>query len=328
MTIDFTRRTALAGGASVMASTTFPFAGARAADVYPSRPVHISIGFPAGSGADILCRYFAHALEEKAKQPFIMENRPGATGNIALRFIARAEPDGYNILMTANSNMAGSRYLFKDLVFDTLTDFKAVGSYAQIAFVVAVAPDSPVNTIAELVAKLKSKPNNLHGYTNQTAQLSSELFKQLAGVQAKAVSYKSATDAMKDILDSTLDFMIIDGTFAAGQVRQGQLKALAVTTTSRSPSFPGVPTLVETGLKDFDFSPWWALYVPVKTPKPIVDQLEVWLHEVNKDPKTAAFLETVGSIVNDDTGPEADARLKAELPKWERLVKLAGIEPQ
>ena len=327
MTYDVSRRTALLGGASVLASS-LPLTSSMAADAYPSRPVHVSIGFPAGSGADILCRYFSHALEEKAKQPFILENRPGATGNIALRFIARAEPDGYNILMTANSNMAGSRYLFKDLVFDTLTDFKAVGSYAQIAFVVVVAPNSPINTRDELVAKLKSKPNNLHGYTNQTAQLSSELFKQLAGVQARAVSYKSATDAMKDILDSTLDFMIIDGTFAAGQVRQGQLKALAVTTTTRSPSFPGVPTLVETGLKEFDFSPWWALYVPVKTPKAIVDQLEVWLHEVNKDPKTAAFLETVGSIVNDDTGPQADARLKAELPKWERLVKLAGIEPQ
>jgi tripartite-type tricarboxylate transporter receptor subunit TctC len=175
---------------------------------------------------------------------------------------------------------------------------------------------------------MKAKPNNLHGYTNQTAQLSSELFKQLAGVEAKAVSYKAASDAMKDILDGTLDFMILDGTFAAGQARQGQLKALAVTTTTRSPSFPGVPTLVETGLKEFDFSPWWALYAPVKTPQAIVDQLAGWLHEINKLPATAAFLETVGSIVNDDTGPQADARLKAELPKWERLVKLAGIEPQ
>jgi tripartite-type tricarboxylate transporter receptor subunit TctC len=327
MTFDVSRRTALVGGASVMAST-LPFGCASAADVYPSRPVHVSIGFPAGSGADILCRYFAHALEEKAKQPFILENRPGATGNIALRFIARSEPDGYNLLMTANSNMAGSRYLFKDLSFDTLTDFKPVASYAQIAFVVVVAPDSPINTIAELVARMKAKPNNLHGYTNQTAQLSSELFKQLAGVEAKAVSYKAASDAMKDILDGTLDFMILDGTFAAGQARQGQLKALAVTTTTRSPSFPGVPTLVETGLKEFDFSPWWALYAPVKTPQAIVDQLAGWLHEINKLPATAAFLETVGSIVNDDTGPQADARLKAELPKWERLVKLAGIEPQ
>ena len=327
MTFDVSRRTALIGGASVIASS-LPLASSMAADVYPSRPVHVSIGFPAGSGADILCRNFSHSLEEKAKQPFILENRPGATGNIALRYIARAEPDGYNLLMTANSNMAGSRYLFKDLSFDTLTDFKAVGSYAQIAFVVVVAPTSPINTVAELIAKMKAKPNNLHGYTNQTAQLSSELFKQLAGVQAKAVSYKAATDAMKDILDGTLDFMIIDGTFAAGQVRQGQLKALAVTTTTRSPSFPNVPTLVETGLTEFDFSPWWGLYVPVKTPQAIIDQLEVWLHEINRDPKTAAFLETIGSIVNDDTGPQADARLKAELPKWERLVKLAGIEPQ
>ena len=316
----------LAAGAAF--SMALALAGPVAAQTYPDRPVHVSIGFPAGSGADILCRYVAHQFEERAKQPFIMENRPGATGNIAVRYVARAEPDGYNLLFVANSNMAGSPYLFKELSFDTINDFKPVGSFAQIAFVLVVAPNSPLNSVDDLVKKLRAKKDNIHGYTNQTAQLSSELFKQLANVPSKAVSYKSANDAMKDIVDGTLDFMILDGTFAAGQVRAGALKALAVTTTVRSPTFPTVPTMQEAGLKGFDFSPWWAVYVPVKTPQAVVDKLAVWLHDINKQPETAKFLETVGSIVNDDTSEAADARLKAEMPKWEALVKAAGIEPQ
>ncbi len=295
---------------------------------YPNRPVHVSIGFSAGSGADILSRYFAHKLEELAKQPFIMENKPGATGNIAIRFVARAEPDGYNILFAANSNMAGSRYMFKELPFDTLTDFKPVASFAQIAFVLVVAPNSPVNSIQELLAKMKTKADTIAGYTNQTAQLSTELFKQITGATARPVAYKTAPDAMKDILDGTLDFMIMDGTFAAGQVKQGQLKALAVTTKIRSPTFPTTPTMQEAGVKDFDFAPWWCVYLPVKTPQPIIDKLEAWMHLIAKMPETAKFLETVGSIVNDDTGPQADARLRAEFPRWETLVKAAGIVPQ
>ncbi len=314
------------GAACVGAAALAP--GVRAQAKYPDRPVHVSIGFAAGSGADILCRFYAHKLEEISGQPWIMENKPGATGNIALRFVARAEPDGYNVLFTANSNMAGSRYLFKSEPFDTLTDFKPVASFAQIAFVLVVAPNSPINGVPELVAKLKAKKDNIAGYTNQTAQLSTELFKQITGAPVRAVGYKTAADAMKDISDGTLDFMVLDGTFAAGQVKQGTLKALAVTTAKRSPSFPDTPTLQEAGVTGFEFSPWWALYLPVKTPQPIADQLEKWMHEIAKMPDTPKFLESVGSIVNDDTGPEADARLKAELPKWEKLVKAAGIEPQ
>ena len=300
---------------------------ARAA-VYPDRPVHCSVGFAPGSGADILCRYYAHQLELRAKQPFILDNRAGATGNIALRYVARAEPDGYNLLFGPNSNMAGSRYLFKDNPFDTLTDFTPVASFAQIAFCFVVGPTSPIQTIAQLVAKMKSKPDNIFGYSNQTGQLSGQLFQQLTGTTARAVSYKSTTDALKDIIDNSLDFMVLDGTFAAGVVNQGLIRALAVTTRERSASFPNTPTMIEAGVANFDFSPWWALYVPAKTPQAIIDQLALWMHEIAKMPETAEFLKTVGSIVNDDTGPQADARLRAELPRWEALVKAAGIEPQ
>src|SRR5579862_2541677 len=301
---------------------------AAAQDSYPDHPIHVVLGFPAGSGADILTRYFTQKLETVSKQTVIVDNKPGATGNIALRFASEAKPDGYTILFTANSNMAGSRYLFKDLPFDTLQDFTPIASFAQIAFVMVVGPNSPIKSVAEMTAHLKQKKDNLYGYTNQTAQLSTEYYKQIAGVDAKPVSYKSAPDTMPDITNGVLDFIIMDGTFAAGQIRQGQLKALAVTTAQRSPTFPDTPTMQEAGVPNYEFSPWWCVYVPKGTPQPIIDKLQGWMMQITAMPETAQFLETVASIPQHDTGPQADARLKAELPKWEKLVKAAGIEPQ
>ena len=301
---------------------------AQAQATWPDHPVQVVIGFPAGSGADILGRYFVQRLEQRAKSSFIVVNRAGATSNIAMSSVARAAPDGYTLLFVANSNMAGSRFLFKEVPFDTLKDFAPIATFAQIAFILVVSPKSPVNNVADLVAAVKKKGDTLYGYTNQTAQLSTELFKQMTGLTTRPVSYKTAPDAMKEITDGTLDFMIMDGTFAAGQVSQGQLKPLAVTTATRSPTFPDVPTMQEAGLAGFEFAPWWCAYAPTGTPQPIIDKLEAWFHEINRMPETAAFLKNVGAIVNDDGAKAADARLKAELPKWGPLVKAAGIEPQ
>lgn len=305
------------------------FAGeARAQADYPVRPVQVVIGFPAGSGADILGRYYTQRLEQKAKQGFVVVNRPGATSNIAMNSVARSAPDGYTMLFVANSNMAGSRFLYKDLQFDTLKDFVPIATFAQITFLLVVSPKSPINSIAELVAHLKKKGDNLYGYTNQTAHLSTELFKQMTGVPAKPLPYKTAPDAMKEITESAIDFMIMDGTFAAGQVAAGALKPLAVTTATRSPTFPDVPTMQEAGLAGFEFAPWWCAYLPTGTPQPIIEKLETWFHEINRLPETATFLKSVGAIVNDDGSKAADERLKAELPKWPPLVKAAGLEPQ
>jgi tripartite-type tricarboxylate transporter receptor subunit TctC len=309
-------------GISALANT------ALAQDSYPDRPIHVILGFSAGSGADILARYFTQKLEALAKQPVIVDNKPGATGNIALRNVAEARPDGYTILFTANSNMAGSRYLFKDLPFDTLKDFTPIASFAQIAFVMVVSPKSPINSVADLTKHLKEKKDNLFGYTNQTAQLSSEYYRQTVGVEGKGVSYKTTADAMRDVIESTLDFMVFDGTFAAGQIRQGQLKALAVTTATRIPTLPDTPTMQEAGVPNYEFSPWWCAYLPKDAPKPLVDKLQGWFMQITAMPETATFLETIASIPQHDTGAQADARLKAELPKWEKLVKAAGIEPQ
>ena len=319
-----TRRNFILGMMALLALGT----PAMAQDSYPSQPIHAVLGFAAGSGADILTRYFTQKLQDLAKQPVIVDNKPGATGNISLRTVAEAKPDGYTLLFTANSNMAGSRYLFKDLPFDTVKDFTPIASFAQIAFVLCVSPKSPINTVAELTEHLKTKKDNLYGYTNQTAQLSTEYYKQIAGIQAQPVPYKTTADAMRDIIEGQLDFMVFDGTFAAGQIKQGQLKALAVTTASRSPTLPDVPTMQEAGVPNYEFSPWWAVYAPKGTPQPIIDKLQGWMLQITATDETAKFLESVASIPQHDTGAQADARLKAELPKWDKLVKAAGIEPQ
>ncbi|MFZ9501452.1 MAG: Bug family tripartite tricarboxylate transporter substrate binding protein [Beijerinckiaceae bacterium] len=295
---------------------------------WPNGPLRIFIGFPAGSGADILGRYFTNKIAEHAGKPVIVENKPGANSNIAAGLVANAKPDGNSILFIASSNMAANPFLFKSMPFDTVKDFRAAGTFAQIVFVLVVKPDSPFNTIDDLVKHLKSKKQNKYGYTNQTAIMSTELFKTMTGTEAVGVSYRTAPDAMPDVTNGTLDYMIMDGTFAAGQIRAGRLKPLAITTAERSPSFPGVPTMQEAGLKGYDFAPWWGVYFPKGTPDAIVAKMEGWLQKIGADPETPKFLETVGAIVNKDTAKQADERLIKEIARMGPIIKAAGIEPQ
>jgi tripartite-type tricarboxylate transporter receptor subunit TctC len=209
-----------------------------------------------------------------------------------------------------------------------MKDLKPVASFAAIAFVLVVSPKSPINTVPELVAKMKAKGDNIFGYTNPTGIFSAETIKKITGIPAKPVAYKTTGDALRDIVDGTLDFMVMDGTFAAGQVKQGMLKPLGVTTSVRSPTFPDVPPLREAGVPGFDFSPWWSAFVPSATPQPIVDKLEGWFHQIARMPETAKFLEGIGAIVQDDGSTAAKARLEKEKPMWPDLVKAAGITPQ
>jgi tripartite-type tricarboxylate transporter receptor subunit TctC len=295
---------------------------------WPARAMHIFIGFPAGSGADILGRYFTNKISEVSGRPVVVENRPGANSNIAAGLVKNARPDGYNLLFIASSNMAANPFLFKQQPFDPVNDFVPAGTFAQIVFVLVVRPDSPFNSVDDLVKHLKSKKQNRYGTTNQTAIMSTELFKTMTGVEAVNVGYRTAPDAMPDVTNGTLDFMIMDGTFAAGQVRAGRLKALAVTTAERSPSFPGVPTMQEAGLKGYDFAPWWGVFFPKGTPDVIVTRMEAILQKIGAMDETAKFLETVGAIVNKDTAEGTRKRLLAEMDRMGPIIKAAGIEPQ
>ncbi len=295
---------------------------------YPERAIHLLVGFPPGSGADILARYFGRRLSDLAGKPVIVENKPGATSNIALGLAARAKPDGYTILHSANSNMAGNRFLFKDLPFDTVKDFTPVSLLSQTTFIVVVAPSSKATSVAELTATLKTNPRAKFAYTNQIGLLSTHFYRNTVGAEAVAVSYRTASDALLDIQNGTIDFMIIDGTFGMGQIKAGRIKPLAVTTAQRLPTLPQLPTMIEAGIPGFDFASWWAAWLPKGAPPEIVAKLEGWYAAITASPETTEFLSaTAGTALK---GGSAETRTKqlAEIEKWAIATKAAGIVPQ
>ena len=313
------------GAGAVIAAATGP---AFAQQDYPARAMRVLIGFPAGSGADILGRYFAAKLGDASGQSVIVENKPGANSNIAAGLAATAKPDGYTMLFIANSNMAGSRFLFKDLPFDTLKDFVPAAAFAQIAFVVVVNKDSPHKTLADLNVFLKKHEKNRYGVTNQMAIITTEYYRQQVGFEATQVQYRTAPDSLPDVENGTLDFQIMDGTFAAGAIKAGKIRALAVTTSKRHPSLPDVPTMDEAGLKGFELAPWWGVYFPKGTPPEIVAKVGGWINKISATEDAARFLATVGSFPLVEDGKAAEARLKADIALWEPIVKAAKIEPQ
>lgn len=295
---------------------------------WPSQPIKLYVGFPAGSGADIFARHFANKLSKLAPVPVILENRPGATGNLATGAVFRAKPDGYSVLLAANSNMAGSKFLFKNLPFDTERDFIPAAAFGQIGFILVVGPETTSRTLSELTNLLKSNSQIKYGYTNQTSQFSTEYLKAKIGLSAVPVPYRTAPDALPDVVDGTLDFMIMDGAFAAANIKAGRLRALAVTTKKRLDDFPEVPTMEEAGVSDYDFVSWWAAYLPAGTPTPIVEKIGAWFNIISRDPDTRQFLRTIAGQPLQDNGLEARQRLADEAKKWEFVVKAAGIQAQ
>jgi len=300
------RRQVLGGlGAGALALTLTGGTALAQAD-WPTRAMQIYIGFPAGSGADILGRYFTNKIAEISGRPVVVENRPGANSNIAAGLVKNAKPDGYSILFIASSNTAANPHLFKQPTFDAVKDFVSAGTFAQIVFVLVVRPDSPFQTIDDLVKNLRGKQQIRYGTTNQTAIMATEMFKTMTGTQGVNVGYRTAPDAMPDVTNGTLDYMIMDGTFAAGQIRAGRLRAL----------------------KGYDFAPWWGVYFPRGTPDVIVKKMEGWLQQITKTEETAKFLESVGAIPNSDTGEQAFKRLLMEIERMGPIIKAAGIEMQ
>jgi tripartite-type tricarboxylate transporter receptor subunit TctC len=311
-----------------IATMACAFASAASAQDYPSRPIHVVIGFAAGSGADILTRFYANKLAEVSRQSTVVENRPGAVGIIAATVVAKARSDGYTVLFSGNTIMAGGRHLVKDFPFDPDKDLVPAAAFLETPFVLAVSAKSGANSVAELVTLLKSKTRNKSAYTNPTGLLSTELFKMKTGIESESVSYKTTADAIPDLADGTLDFMILDGTFAVGQVKAGRIRALAATTNRRITALPDVPTMQEAGIPDYHFSPWWAAYVPAGTPPAIVAKIEGWVGAISKTPEAAKFLDTMAALPVIGDAEWVRARIASDRPLIDRLAKAANLQPQ
>ncbi|MDF2115247.1 tripartite tricarboxylate transporter substrate binding protein [Roseiarcaceae bacterium H3SJ34-1] len=294
---------------------------------FPNRRLTLIVGFAAGSGADVLTRYYGAKLSLDIGQPVIVENKPGANGALAAQAVLQSKPDGYTVLFAPSASMSGGKFLYANLPYDSQKDFVVIAPLLDNGFVLAVSANSPVHSVAELTAFVKSKPTARYGTANSTGIAAAQLYKTLAGIQATQVAYKTTGDAVPDLADGTLDFMFLDGVFALSQLKTGKVRLLA-TVGSRIAGAPDVPTMEEAGLKGYGFSVWWMIAVPTGTPKEAVDRLNVAFNRISELPETKAFLATAAASPLTGT-PEATAvKLAKDIETWAELARAGGITPQ
>ena len=298
---------------------------------YPAREIRSICNFSAGSGADIVVRYYSDRLSKLAGKSVIVENRPGAQGLLATDYLAKSKNDGYTIMITpASSTLATAPHIFKSIPFDPLKDFQSVTTIASLAFVIATDAAGPVKSIAELIASMKGKPNHgFYGTGSNSGQVAAELFKEKVGLKTVYVPYKVTTDALTGVLLGQVDFISYDATWAVTQREpRGKLRILAVTSAKRAGALPDVPTLTELGLGEFDITPWWGVVVPAGTPKPIVDQLAAWFNQITTAEETKTFLSRAALDAFPGSPAQMTELVKTETERWGRWVRLAKIEPQ
>ena len=296
---------------------------------YPNRPIRVVHGYPAGGGADVAARQFLASLATASGgKTFVLENRPGNAGNVAIGLAAQAKPDGYTMVIGSSSNMVGARFIYKDVNFDVFRDFEPIASFLDGTFVLLTRNETPAKNVKELAAWLKSRSQNRFAFSNQLTQLAGEYFKSKLGVAAEPVAYKAATEAYPYMQNGLVEFMVADGTTSSGPVKAGRFKAIAVMSSERHPAFPGVPTMRELGYEDADFSTWWAMYMPKGTDPQIIATVEKWILKAVQDPALIKFMHESGNAPLHDDGKGTRAHIERELQRWPPLVKAAGIEPQ
>ena len=300
------------------------------AQEYPTREIHAVCSYAAGSGADILVRYYSDKLAKLAGKPVVVENRAGAQGLIGTEYASHAKPDGYTLLvLPASSTLAAAPFLFKKLPYDPFKDFTPVAPISSLNFVIAVEGRSPIKTVADLMAEMKKKPDHgSYGISNNTAQVAGEVFKEMSGLKSVLVPYTTIAPAVTDMLGGRLDYIVGDATFMAGQVKSGRVRVIAVTGSRRSGSMPEVPTMMESGFPGYDISAWWGVVAPAGTPRPIVDKLAGWIAQINASEETRQFLFTNATDVLNGTPESMLVMLKQDYERWARYTKVARIEPQ
>ncbi|MGE8610697.1 MAG: Bug family tripartite tricarboxylate transporter substrate binding protein, partial [Achromobacter veterisilvae] len=254
---------------------------AKAAD-YPSQPVKLITAFGAGSASDIVARLIGERLQAALGQVVIVENRPGASGQIAADMVARAQPDGYTIMLATNTTHSSNPYLYKNLRYDPIKDFTPLVQVCNFPFVLAVSAKLPINSVDDLLRYGKTNPQSLnYAYGNSTGQISAASFDKLTGLKATAIPYKSTPQAMTDIIGGRATFMFVDLASATAHIQAGTLKALAVSTEKRSSLAPSLPSISEAlGQPGFDLAAWVGIFGPAKLPPPIAQRLGDELYKI------------------------------------------------
>jgi tripartite-type tricarboxylate transporter receptor subunit TctC len=296
---------------------------------YPAKPVKLIIPFAAGGATDTATRIVAEQLSKDLGQQFIVENRPGANGAIAGEAVAKAPPDGYTLFAATNTPLAVAPFLMRKLPYDPLRDFAPVARMTIVPYVLVVAPDVPVASVKELIAAAKAQPGKLSYATGAaTGTVAGEALKRQAGVDILQVPYKSNPPAITDVVAGRVSMTFTDITSGLAQMKAGKLKPLAVTMKSRTPLMPDLPTMGEAGAGEFDMYGWGAIFAPAGTPPEIVQKLSGEIVRILNQPETRDRIMGLGLDVAPLSADALGAFLRAELAKWERLVRDAGIQPE
>jgi tripartite-type tricarboxylate transporter receptor subunit TctC len=317
-------KTALLGALAAAAL----FAAPVSAQDYPNRELRTICGYVAGSGADVIVRYFSTKVSELAGKAVVVENRPGAFGQIAAEAVARAKPDGYSMYMTAGSSLASMPSMVKSVKIDPRRDYEMVTTLTKFSFILVVAPNSPHKSVADLTAYLKTKPDHgLYGATAPSGIVSSELYKALTGLKTTQVGYRDAVSAGNDLNGGNIDFVFMDPIAAVEQMRAGKLRGLAVAASERLNAIPELPSMREQGVSGLNVLTWWAVMMPAGTPKPIVDKAAGWFNQVVQSEETKKFLNNIGADPFPGTPESAKKLIDSEVDAWRDYIRVAKIEP-
>jgi tripartite-type tricarboxylate transporter receptor subunit TctC len=313
-------------GISIAAVLTACSAGA-GAQVYPSKAVRIVVGFPPGGGTDVATRAVAQKMSETFGQQMVVENRPGAASNIGAEYVARSVADGYTVLMGSVS-LSINPSLHAKLAYDPLRDFAAVAHVVSSPFILVTHPSMPVKSVQEFIAFAKAHPGQVNFATagaGSGAHLFMELFSLLAGLKMTSVHYKGQAPATVDVLAGQVPAQFDSIMTLYPMTRQGKLRALAVSTTQRSPVAPELPTMIEAGVPGYDADAWFGFFVPAATPREVITRLNAEVLKVLQAADLRERLRGIGATAGGGTPEQFGTMFRSELVKWAKVVKSAGV---
>jgi tripartite-type tricarboxylate transporter receptor subunit TctC len=314
---------------ALMATSAAVAAETRALERYPERPIHLIVPFPAGGGADSLARLIMPRVAKNLGQTIVIENKPGAGGNVGAELVARAAPDGYMLLYGTNGTHAINASLYRNLPFDPVRDFAPVSRMTEIAAMLIVHPGVPAKSTAELIQYARANPGKLNfasAGNGTTSHLAGEMFRTQAGIDIVHIPYRGGALAMTDLIGGQVQMMIEVMPNAAPQVQAGRVRGLAVSTASRFPASPEIPTMDESGLPGFEASAWDGIFAPAGTPAVIVMKLNTALRQALEDPELVAALLARGARPVPGS-PESFARfVSASAERWAVAVRASGAK--
>lgn len=305
-------------------------ANALAQDVYPSKAIKLIVPLGAGGATDVVARVVAGKLSQRLGQQVVVENRPGAEGIIGVNAGAKADPDGYTLVLGSSTTLAANFQLRKSLPFHPVKDLEPVSMALKDFYnILVIGPNVPANSLQEFIALAKANPGKYnYGTATVGSKICMEMFKTAAGIDLKTINYKSSPQALNDLMGGQLEIICEPVATSVPNIKAGKIKSIGVTSLTRVEQAPDLPTVAELGLPSFHYSAWVAVFAPAKTPKPIINRLAKELAIVLADPETDAKIRSIGAAPMIGGPKELAALLDAEITRAEKVVKDAGIQPE